>query len=291
MATPTIFLTAGTGNVGSALVPELAARGAAVRALVHDPARSEPVAAAGAEPVVGGLEDPGSYAPALAGVDAVLIVAPNSPDQVAWEREVAAAARAAGVRRTVKLSIAGADPASAVELYRLHGRCEEAVREAGEAVTAMRCAEFAQNFLLSADTLRDEGVHYGTGSGAGRVAFLDVRDVAAAAAELLTREGPQAAEHLLTGPEALTFDEAAQRLGGALGREVSYVELPADDYRGALVEAGVSEWYAGVLAGLYASYAEGVAAQVTGDVRALTGREPRTLDAFARDHAAALVGG
>jgi uncharacterized protein YbjT (DUF2867 family) len=290
MAAPTVVVTGATGNVGSALVPELAGRGAAVRALVHDPAKADGVVAAGAEPVVGEFGRPDSYAAAFQGADALFVLAPNDPDQVAWERDLAATARAAGLQRVVKLSVANADPGSPVSLYRTHGECEEAVREAGVGVTVLRCCEFMQNFLLSAETLRTDGALYGTGVGAEKVAFVDVRDVAAVAAELLTGDGPAGAEYLLTGPEAITFDEAAGRLGAALGTPIAYVEVPADEYRGALVDDGVPGWYADVLVELYESYGRGVAAKVTDVVPALTGRPARTVDDFARDHAAQLSG-
>jgi uncharacterized protein YbjT (DUF2867 family) len=287
MAQRTIVVTGATGNVGTPLVADLVARGAAVRALIHDPYKADAVAAAGAVPVAGDFSRPASYAAAFEGADALFVVAPNAPEQVAWERDLATTARLAGLDRVVKLSIMNADPGSAVGLYRVHGECEEAVREAGVGVTALRCCEFTQNFLLSAETLR-EGALYGTGAGDGKVAFLDVRDIAAVAAELLTRDEAAEPDYLLTGPEALTFDEAARRLGAALRREVSYVELPADEYRAALVGDGVPGWYAETLAELYAGYADGAAGRVTGTVRDLTGSDPRSVEDFARDHAAQL---
>jgi uncharacterized protein YbjT (DUF2867 family) len=112
--------------------------------------------------------------------------------------------------------------------------------------------------------------------------MVDTRDVAAVAAVALTGPG-QAGEHYdVTGPEALSYADVAAKLTSALGRRISYADVPDDAVRRTLLGAGLSEWFAGALTGLYQDYrrsgADGYAAQVSATVPELTGRPARSLD-------------
>ncbi|HYN17829.1 MAG TPA: hypothetical protein VEY96_07080 [Actinomycetes bacterium] len=97
-----------------------------------------------------------------------------------------------------------------------------------------------QNFLASAQYVADQGVLYGTTE--TRVSYIDTRDVAAVAAQVLTSPGHQGKAHTLTGPEALSGDEVTERLSAATGNQVGSVEFPADTFGQALVGAGLPGW-------------------------------------------------
>jgi uncharacterized protein YbjT (DUF2867 family) len=149
-----------------------------------------------------------------------------------------------------------------------------------------------QNLLLSAETIAEpDGRFFGTAVGGRGMGMVDVRDAAAAGAAVLTAGEHGGDTHLLTGPEVLSFEAAAAVLTKALGRAISYVELPADEYRAALVGDGTPAGLADAFLELYASFGRGMAERVTTAVRDLTGAEPRSLERFARDHRDALSGG
>lgn len=99
---------------------------------------------------------------------------------------------------------------------------------------------------------------------------------------MLTEPGRSGASYDVTGPAALSYADVAARLSTALGRPVSYVDVPDDAVRQALVGAGLSEWFAGALVGLYQDYrrsgTSGYAAQVTDTVHQLTDRPARSVD-------------
>jgi uncharacterized protein YbjT (DUF2867 family) len=135
----------------------------------------------------------------------------------------------------------------------------------------------------------DQGVLYGM-FGEGRVAFIDARDIAAVAAELLTNPGHQGASYTLTGPEALSAAEVAERLSAATGRQVRSVDLGPDGYRQALAGAGMPGWLVDGVVESNTMLAAGHGATVTNEVARLTGRPPRTFAQFAADHQAAFGG-
>ena len=92
--------------------------------------------------------------------------------------------------------------------------------------------------------------------------------------------------YVLTGPEALSYGQVAQRMTTSLGREVNYVPLADDAYQGALVSAGLPPWYAKGLSELFQFYRAGKGAEVTDVVTRITGRAARTLDAYLTENRA-----
>ena len=112
--------------------------------------------------------------------------------------------------------------------------------------------------------------------------MTDTRDVAAVATEVLTEPGHEGAQYDVTGQEALSYTDVAERLSAAMGREISYVNVPDQATRDSLMSFGVDEWFAAALVGLYQVYrrsgTDGYAAQVTDTVERITGKPARSLD-------------
>ncbi len=142
--------------------------------------------------------------------------------------------------------------------------------------------------LAAADTVRAEGRIYGT-FGDGRLAMVHPRDIGEAAATALLDPGHTGAHLVLSGPEAVTYAEAAARLAAVLGRPVEYVDVPPDGLRGALAGAGLPGWLVEGIVEIQAQVRAGIAETPTGDVERLTGHPPRDLDDYLREHTAAFA--
>jgi uncharacterized protein YbjT (DUF2867 family) len=124
--------------------------------------------------------------------------------------------------------------------------------------------------------------------GTAEVSVVDARDVAAVAVCALTQDGHDRKIYDLTGPEALSFEEIADRLSRATGKKVSYVHVPPDYARKQLVGIGLPRWLVDDMLILCASYREGYGAGVSSAVAEVTKQAPRTFDQFARDYAQAF---
>jgi uncharacterized protein YbjT (DUF2867 family) len=120
------------------------------------------------------------------------------------------------------------------------------------------------------------------------VSIVDVRDIAAVAAAALTESGHEDKTYDITGPEALTHGEMASRLSKAIGRQVTFVDIPEGAMRDALVGFGLPKWQADGLIEDYAHYRRGKAATVSSAIQDVTGRAPRSFIAFARDYSEAF---
>jgi uncharacterized protein YbjT (DUF2867 family) len=276
-----ILVIGGRSKIGAALIEELLSRGERVRALVRAGERAGSLPAA-VGVVTGDLADEASLVAAMDGIEKVFLLSSPHPDAVTWHRNAIDAARRTDVRLLVRSSILGADEESAPEFIGAHHVSDRYLRDSGLPHVIVRPNLFLQNIQESTIPAIDASGNFYVDAGQARISMVDTRDVAAVAAAALCEPGHAGADYDVTGPEALSYADVAAKLSGALGREVSYVDVPDDAVRGALLGAGLSDWFAGALVGLYQDYrrsgTDGYAAQVTDTVTRLIGRPARSLD-------------
>lgn len=284
-----ILVTGATGTNGREVLRALAAKGVAVRAMMrsidHDGQMPDDVV-----PVQGDFDDEASLTNALVGVDRAFLLTPSTERAEKQQLRFVDIARRVGVRHIVKLSQFAADARSPVRFLRYHAAVEAAIRASGMDWTFLRPNLFMQGMLQFAGLIRDKGM-IAAPIGDAPVSVVDVRDNAAVAAAALTGEGHAGQVYTLTGPEALTHAEIAEKLSAATGRTVAFVDASADDMRHAMAATGMPEWQVEGLIEDYAHYHRGEAAVIASGVRDVTGKDPRAFDAFARDNAAAFGGG
>lgn len=280
----TTLVTGATGTVGSALVSDLAERGVGVRAFVRDRAVATERLGEDVDLAVGDFADASSIVDALAGIDAVFLACGNHPQQVAWETAVVDAAAACGVERVVKLSAVGAEIGSPLPFWDWQGRIEAHLARVGVAATVLRPATYMSNLLAAAASLRGGGPLVAP-AGDARIAMIDPRDVAAVAAVVLCEDGHDGRTYTLTGPEAVTYAHVAKDLTAAVGRPVAFVDVPDEAAHAGMVDTGVPPWLADSLVTLFRLMRDGAMNETTDTIQALTGRPPRSVAEFARDHA------
>jgi uncharacterized protein YbjT (DUF2867 family) len=279
-----ILVTGATGTVGGHLVRALCREGAPVRALVSTPERADVLRGYDCHTAVGRFEDPASLDRALAGVDRVFLVSPDSARTAEVEGAVLEAVRRAGGPHVVKLAAAGVEqPDPGVRFLRQHQQVVQQLE--GLPHTVLAPNGFLQN-LVGAGAAVQERDELPSLAGEAAMSFIDARDVAAVAAHVLTSDGHDGATYTLTGPQALTYGEIASALSARLGRQVRVVDLTADEFR-ARAE-GRDPWVVEGLIEQGAVYRGGGAATVTDEVHRATGSPGRTLDDFLDDHLSAF---
>ncbi len=280
-----ILVTGANGKTGSEAVRRLRAAGARVRAMVRSAAKGESLRATGAEVVVADLAKPATIEPALDGMDHVLLVTSPSPDQVVVQRNLIEAAVRGPRRHVVKISAVGTGPRSPFILGRWHAEIEAELAASGMGWTFLRPQSFMQNLLLAAPTIQAEGKLYAPMRD-GRTPLVDARDVAAVAVACLLEPGHEGMTYDVTGGEAVSYAEVAAHIGRAIGKPVTYVDVPPAAARAGMLQAGLPDWLADDLLVLYGIAADGKSRGPTTVVRDVGGKEPITVAEFARDHAA-----
>ncbi|WP_052668756.1 NAD(P)H-binding protein [Nitriliruptor alkaliphilus] len=284
----TILVTGATGRVGSALLPRLRGMEHRVIAITRRPAALPGLRGRGAEAVVADLRQPRALCDLLAEVDAVFLSTPDAPDQDRLEAAVIAAAGTSGEPHVVKLSAqsAGLLPPRSFGVY--HRRSEEALEASGLPYTILRPTLFLQSLLLFArDVARRRKLI--APAGAGRIAMVDVDDVAAAAAVALGTRDHRGRIYTLTGPAAHSFSDVASQLSDELGHRVGYVSPPPLVARVMLpIAMKMPRWQAKLVVDLFDALRTGAQEMVSGDVATLTGRPAAPLDNFVRANIAAF---
>jgi uncharacterized protein YbjT (DUF2867 family) len=185
-----ILVTGATGSNSTELLKLLSARAVPARAMVRSSDKAGAAAELpGIEIVAGDFDDESSLDHALHGIERAFLLTNSTELAEARQMRFVKAARRGGVRHIVKLSQFAADEASPVRFLRYHAAVERAIRETGVDYTFLSPNLFMQGLLGFTPTIKAEGRFYAA-AGDAKVSLVDVRDIAAAAAAVLTSEGP-----------------------------------------------------------------------------------------------------
>jgi uncharacterized protein YbjT (DUF2867 family) len=283
-----ILITGATGNNGRELVRQLVAAGQRVRALVRNPAKAAELKGPYVELAVGDFDQPATLDAALRGVDKAFLLTPVAEHFAEWQSAFIEAAQRAELKHLVKFSGMGADSNAKVELLRLHGETDNLLRNSGVPFTILQPNSFHQNILSSADTIKTQRAFYWPLKKAAQ-STVDIRDINAVAAKVFTSPSHEGKAYVITGPEALTFQQAAEKLSAVLGREIQYVDVPLSAAEDAMRKSGMPEWNVRALSELLGYFASGAAATVTDTVPSLLGRPAISFEQFVQDHRAAFL--
>lgn len=293
-ATP-VLVTGATGNVGRAVVRALLETGAAVRALATAPdaARLQLDTSSLLSIVPFDFENPQTSTAAFAGARVLFLMRPPAIGNARVITRALDAAYASGVRRVVFLSVQGAAQNPLVPHHAIEKHLKAlAGLHPSFSYTLLRAAFFMQNLSTTHAADIRELNEILLPAGNGRTAFVDARDVGAAAALVLTETEPAPSANRayeLTGREALTYVEVAVILSRVCGRLIHYDHPGLLRFYRAMRRRGQARGFILVMMALYSTARLGLAAHLSPDLEALLGRPPRTLENFLRENVAAFV--
>ena len=279
-----IYVTAGGGYVGREIVERLVKAGQRVRALVTTPEEGQAIEGPNVETVVGDRARPETFAPTLAGADAAMLLTRNARDLVAKDASFCGVAKAAGVRRVVKVSAFGASVNAEPGAKRVHGESEQAVQQSGLEWTFLRPQFFMQNMLWFVDEIRASGA-FSLPMGNGGVGMIDYRDIADVAVKCLTQPGHEGRIYQLSGPELLSCADIAAKLSRATGIPIRFNDMPPDEFRKLLISMGRPAWHAEEMTVSYVGMSKGASAVLTEDAQRVLGRPATPFDRVASDYA------
>src|SRR5215467_9941834 len=244
------------------IVKRLSSTGAGVRAMVRKPRDQAKSILPGVEIATADFDQPESIRRALEGVDRAFLVTNSSERVEKQQLQFVQLAQEAGVRHIVYLSQLHANKDSPVRFLRYHAVVEEAISSSGMAYTHLRPNLYMQGLIAFRASIASEGRFFAP-AGEARVSIVDVRDIAALATEALTSNSHEGKVYDVTGPEALTHTEIAVHLSEALGKQITFTDIPEAAMRSALAGLGVPPWQADGLVEDYAHYRRGEAAAIS----------------------------
>jgi uncharacterized protein YbjT (DUF2867 family) len=287
-----VLITGATGDTGRAAVRESIALGLTVRALVRAiDARSDALAALGAEIVVGDLQDLNSLSAAMQGVDAAYFVYPVAPGLIAATVNFAQAAKENGVKAVVNLSQRSANRHSTSDSCRDTFLNEEVFNWSGLPVVHLRPTYFLEWLLypwqlpfLKQGVLRMP-------VGRGRHSPIAADDQGRAIAAILANPEAHLGKTInLSGPKEMDHEQMAADLSVALGRKIVFQDLPIDDYCASIEAMGVPAYVVQHLRGAMADYHVGRMSGADNNIEGITGKRSMTVGEFALAHIDQLNG-
>lgn len=274
---PTI--TGSTGHLGRLVIATLLERGVPAGEIVaaaRDPLKAADLAARGVQVRRADYDLPETLTAAIAGTDRLLLISGNEVGKrVPQHRNVVDAAVATGVDLIVYTSLARADTSSS-PLAAEHKATEEYIRESGLPYVFLRNGWYVENYTENLAPALGHGAIFGS-AGEGRVSAATRADYAAAAAAVLTGDGPVNQVYELGADHAFTLADLAAEVSRQVDQDIVYRDLPAAEYAQTLVAAGLPEGYAQVLVGTDVALSRGELEVTSGDLRRLIGRPTTPL--------------
>ena len=301
MVASNLVLIAGAGGVGRTVLDQLRAQDVPVRAMVRrDDDRAAELRALGAEVVLGDLTRPESVAAALEGVGRMYFAMPVSPDHLLAATVVATVAREhgqlAGLVGMSQMTVSQMTATSTAESHqqRLHWLAEQVLNWSALPVVHVRPTSFLDNPLfttLAARSIRENGT-IALPFGTGRTSPVAVDDVARVVATVLRDPAPHIGHvYELTGPRTVDMMEMAEEFSRALGRPVSYVDVPLDRWRAeVLAKAGLPPHTEQHIATMARLHRENRYDRASDDVERVTGVPPQTIETFVAARRAFYLG-
>ncbi|MEV5147159.1 NAD(P)H-binding protein [Streptomyces sp. NPDC052727] len=284
-------LIAGAGGVGRKVVERLRAHDVPVRVMVRrDDDRAARLRALGAEVVLGDLTRPETVATALEGARSMYFAMPVSPDHLLAATVVASVARQHGTLDALvdlsQMTVSQMTATSTAESrqQRLHWLAEQVFDWSGLPVVHVRPTSFLDNPLftmLPAQTIRARGT-IELPFGAGRTSPVAVDDVARVIATVLREPAPHVGRvYELTGPRTADMTEMAEAFSKALGRPVSYVDVPLERWREEVLSTiGLPSHIEQHIVTMCRLHQENRYDRASDDVERLTGAPARTIEEF-----------
>ncbi|GAB7052768.1 SDR family oxidoreductase [Catenuloplanes indicus] len=273
-----IVVTGATGHLGRLVVEDLLERGVPAGEIVaaaRTPAKAADLAARGVQVREADYDRPETLATAFAGATKALLVSSEPGNRVAQHRAVVDAAKAAGVGLFAYTSIVNADT-TRMDLAADHKATESAIRESGLPYVFLRNSWYFENYTGQFAQTLQNGAILGA-AGEGRISAASRADYAAAAAAVLTTDGPTGVAYELGGDVAITLAELAAEVTAQSGTQVVYRDLPVAEFEKTLAGFGMPAPVAALFADVDANIARGALHTGTGDLSRLSGRPTTSL--------------
>jgi uncharacterized protein YbjT (DUF2867 family) len=252
MSKPVVFVIGASGNIGAATVVALSSKYADkvdIRAGVRNPESADKLKGLRGVTLVaaemGGERD--KLVSTLKGVDALFIVTPGTKDRAELAISTAEAARDAGVKFLLVVSVLTADLSDTIFGAQFK-KLESTVSSFGVTYAFLRLPLFVDNYWGFKDTIKSHSTFYNPVDPAKPFSTIVASDAGNAAAAILSKPSAHANRTYNLVSNRHTLSEVAALFSEALGRQVNYVQVPFEAAKQSMVQIGYAEWLAdGVL--------------------------------------------
>jgi len=296
----TTIITGATGQLGRWVTDELLDHldPAELILTTRNPQALTALAARGASVRYADFDKPETLEKAFEGGDNMLLISTLSVGRRGKQhRRAIDAAVKAGVRHIAYTSSGGARPDNPAMVIADHLETEEALKQCGVPWTILRNSLYAEVPVLNISLRALELGKWIGSAGDGRIAFVAKADCVACAVHVLTSKGHAGVTYEITGPELLSYRDAAAITSEISGKPIEYVVVSDEEMLEGLIAAGVPRRYEEGMQSVVGtssaedivSYERGIRgnyfAVISDHVRQLLGRQPIPLRQLYEAHA------
>ena len=278
-----ILVTGATGNIGGEIVRLLKEKNADFVAATSSRSID------GVDSVALNFADIQSLEAAMQGISTLFMVLANHPDMTTWGKNVIDTAKKSGVKHIVRSSGSLADGNSSIGVRKVLAETDQYLKESGIDYTITAPDFFMQNFInFHGDDYKSGALYLPAGD--GKVAWVDVRDIAAVNVDVLLNPEKYRNQTLtITGPKALSYAEAVAVLNDVLGKNTKYVAVSDEDAIKAMTGMKFPEFLIDLMIDLNQCIREGFAEKTTTTVKDVTGTDAISFEQFVHDNKGAWL--
>jgi len=270
-----ILVTGATGTIGQALINQLQTKNADFVAGVRNIDEAKKKLPSVNNFVEFDFSNSATYEGAVENVDRVFVLGP--PMEMHLDELVAPFLdflKSKEINRVVYLSALGSEY---MKTLTFHTTLTQKIKDDGFDFTILKPSFFAQNFKnYEGENITERGVVY-VPAGDGKAAFVDVNDIAAVAATALTEDGHVGKTYEITGPEALSYQDAAKLLSEVTGKQIVYPVPTPEEFTATLKQAGAPDFIAPYMIDVYSMISNHHVNVVSNHVEQVTGNKPTAL--------------
>lgn len=273
-----ILISGITGRVGRPAARHLLSLGVRVRGITRDISQAKDLLEIGVE--IQQIEHENTdFSSSLKGVETLILVTGNNPNQTIQEVSISRQASELGVEKIVKISSLECGPNAISAFPRAHYEIEQAIDQLPISCQYLKPNFFMQNLFIFSNSIRKADA-FSLPFTDTKTAIVDSNDIGIAAAEVAVRDNLDRCSYNLNGRELLTFYEVARELSNSLGREIKYNSISFEEFENDLSASITSEWYVKAVVDLFSEIADGSLEDASSDLKDILGREPTSIGEF-----------
>jgi uncharacterized protein YbjT (DUF2867 family) len=278
-----VLIIGATSTIGEELLRLLLKENVNIRVLIRKPEMVQRFEKMGCEVFLGDIRNLTSFRSALENIDKLFFVYPDRPDRFTVERDLIDESVRMGVGHVIKVSAYAASLEPPVSFGILHAKADEYLQQSGLNWTILRPYAFMQNTLVVSELITKGRVLLGP-FGKAKISFVDARDIAPVAKNVIIKSGYGNKVFIITGPEAITYSEMANTLSRQLGHRIKYLSLPFWLIRFFMKRSGMSDWELSQMKDLVKMIRANGECNVTDTIINVGKKEPRNFETFVKNH-------
>lgn len=278
-----ILVIGGTGTVGNTVVTELKNNNADYVVLTRSKEKATELKANDIPAITGTLGEWSTVESAFEGVNTVFLATSPAENMLDLHKGAIDLSVRKGINKIVRLSAESTNNTDDLHMYKQHDEADTYLKQSGLEYVILRPHYFMQNMFMHIDSVKAQNI-FAQYSGGAKFPMIDVRDIAKAAFQALTKDEFNNQIFVLSGPKAIGYDDVANNLTHVLGRNIQYVDLSFEEQEAGFKAYGLPDWQLNSVMKVFKIWADEGILEPTNDFETITNSKAISIEEFVDDY-------